>query len=291
MLYNINTSDTHSGEDVATIHVNLGARGIIKIASCSTLGLKSGMQVVVRTPKGMFLGVVDSIQNSSNDVSISETGGALQAPTFDNTVERIATQIDIETYQSNAEQAKQSIAICQKISDNLGLDISVVDAEYSLDKHRLSFYFVAKSRVDFRGFAKDLARQFKVYIDLRQVAIQPKDNSQLAICGPCGRDCCCSLGLKRHCTIKMAKNQNLPLNPSNITGLCGNLRCCLSFENEQYSDINCKCPKVGANCCNTEGRCGRVSQINYIKETVLVRHVTDDNVEVVEYSIQDITKE
>ncbi|MCL1945225.1 MAG: hypothetical protein FWF56_05440 [Firmicutes bacterium] len=262
--------------EMATVKVGVQEQAMV----CSVVDLKIELQqqVVVQSSKGKYLGSVINLLPKEHVVNSTEELSQIV---------RIATNVDVETYNDNLEKINGSISTCTKLAEQLKLDINVVDAEYSLDKARLTFYFKAKQRVDFRELARELAKVFKVYIDLRQVA-DTKDVQKLALIGPCGRNCCCSIGIQRQASIKMVKNQNISLNPSSTTGPCGNIKCCMAFENEQYANINRKCPKIGGGCCNKEGKVGQVSSINYLKETAKVKHINDDGVEIVEYSIDDI---
>jgi hypothetical protein len=175
---------------------------------------------------------------------------------------------------------------CREKVEQHGLPMRLVKAEYSFDGSRLTFYFTAEKRVDFRLLVRDLARTFKARIELRQIG--PRDEAKLlGGIGPCGRLLCCATFLPDYArvSIKMAKDQDLPLNPSKISGVCGRLLCCLSYEHEQYLAIKAELPRIGAWVHTPQGP-GEVVGINVIKEAVLVELETShDQIEV---GVQDL---
>ncbi|MDP1852748.1 MAG: stage 0 sporulation family protein [Candidatus Omnitrophota bacterium] len=192
---------------------------------------------------------------------------------------RLATPQDIKQIQQNKQKAKEVFSSCTKKIEEHKLDMKLVDAEYSFDRTKLIFYFTAKGRVDFRELVKDLAHLFKTRIELRQIGV--RDEAKIfGGFGPCGRGLCCAKFLKEFepVTIKMAKEQNLPLNPPKISGLCGRLMCCLSYEYKTYKDLSLGLPQEGAKVVLPEGK-GSVLSVNPLKGTALVeledgRHIT-----------------
>ena len=167
--------------------------------------------------------------------------------------------------------------------------MKLVDAQYTFDGSKLLLYFTADNRVDFRSLVKELASTFKTRIELRQIGARD-ECKMLGGIAPCGRACCCSDAMSdyAHTTIKMAKNQGLSLNPSKISGLCGRLMCCLSYENEHYAETNKKMPKIGATVITKDKRSGIATAINQLKETVKVRYESNERVEILDVSLDDI---
>ena len=160
---------------------------------------------------------------------------------------RIATQKDIDFYKSCEAKKPQSIAICKEKVAKHGLEMKLVDCEYAFDGSKIVFYFTSANRVDFRELVKDLASTFHTRIELRQVGTRD-ETKYLGGIAPCGRVCCCAGNMPefKKVSVKMAKAQNLSLNPGKISGLCGRLMCCLSYENDYYADVSKKMPKIGA---------------------------------------------
>jgi len=217
--------------------------------------------VVVETIRGLEIGkVVDGEKNISDEEVVGEL----------KTVIRKATEKDLEDNKAN-KALKPSILLKVKervVEDKL--DMKVLDCDYTLDKTKLIIYFTAEQRIDFRELVKELAYLYKTRIELRQIG--PRDASKIiGGIGVCGRKICCAsfLGDIQNVTIKMAKNQNLTLNPNTISGLCGKLLCCISFEDRVYSDLKEQLPQVG-DVITTEKGDGTVSQVNLIDETVVI---------------------
>lgn len=183
---------------------------------------------------------------------------------------RIATREDLRQIQENKKKTKEAIAICAKKIAEHKLNMKLVDAEYSFDRSKFIFYFTAEDRVDFRELVKDLARQFKTRIELRQIGVRD-EAKMFGGYGPCGRVLCCKSFLKdfEPVTVRMAKDQNLPLNPTKISGLCGRLMCCLGYEYQVYKDLLRGLPKQGETVNTKEGK-GRVTSVNPLKRTVVV---------------------
>ena len=184
---------------------------------------------------------------------------------------RIATDKDAKSYEEYKKKEPDALKKCQEKSEKHGLDMKLVDAEYKFDGSKLIFYFTADGRIDFRELVKDLASIFKTRIELRQIGVRDEIRRMGGI-GACGRQlCCCSfLGNFETVSIKMAKEQNISLNPSKISGCCGRLMCCLKYEQCVYEDKLRKIPKIGAIVKTPEGN-GEVCGIETLKETVKVK--------------------
>jgi len=181
-----------------------------------------------------------------------------------------ATSVDLASAQHYVTREEQTLIKCRAKVEEHNLPIKVVRAEYNYDGSHLTFYFTAEKRVDFRALVRDLARLFRTRIELRQVGV--RDEAKLiAGLGPCGQPLCCATHLCEFIpvSIKMAKQQDLPLSPMEISGMCGRLMCCLTYENEFYREAQAKMPRIGETIATADG-VGRVRGFNVIKETVQV---------------------
>ncbi len=183
---------------------------------------------------------------------------------------RIAASGDLDQIKKNREKTKEAFTTCQKKIVEHGLKMKLIDAEYTFDRSKLLFYFTAEGRVDFRELVKDLARIFKARIELKQIGV--RDEARLlGGFGPCGKCLCCATFLKdfEPVTIKMAKEQNLPLNPAKISGVCGRLMCCLGYEYKTYKELMKGLPHEGE-ILKTEKGAGKIVSVNAIKRSVTV---------------------
>ncbi|MFC1861741.1 stage 0 sporulation family protein [Chloroflexota bacterium] len=235
--------------------------------------------VVVETTRGLELG---QVVISPGQVLASEVDKPLKP------VVRKAEPEDITRTQELETKEIEAMAECGKLIDKLGLQMKLLAAEYSLDGKSLVLYFSAAERVDFRELVRDLSSRLKVRVELRQMG--PRDEAKLlGGCGRCGRPLCCMSFLSEFApvSIRMAKDQGLPLNPMKISGCCGRLMCCLVYENEQYRAMRGKLPKEGQQVCTPVGA-AKVVGSNPLKETVLVE--TESEV-TVELPLSDITVE
>jgi len=184
---------------------------------------------------------------------------------------RIANESDLKTVEDNKVKAREAFNTCLKKIEEHKLDMKLVRAEYSFDRSKIVFYFTAAGRVDFRNLVKDLAKIFKARIELRQIGV--RDEAKIfGGFGPCGRELCCAKFLKdfEPVTIKMAKEEGLPLNPPKISGLCGRLMCCLSFEYETYKILAKGLPKEGDKVTLQQGK-GEVISVNVFKRTAAIK--------------------
>ncbi len=183
---------------------------------------------------------------------------------------RKMTPQDIKQVRENTKHAKDALQICARKVREHKLEMKLIQAEYSFDKKKIIFYFTAPSRVDFRELVKDLAKIFKVRIEMRQVGV--RDEARLfGGIGPCGRPLCCMSFLKNFepVSVKMAKIQRLPLNPSKISGICGRLMCCLVYEYKHYKELSKGLPKEGSYVTTEKGK-GKVVSVNVLKREVIV---------------------
>ena len=275
---------------IKVIGVRFKKAGKIYYFDPAGLDIEKGNFVVVETARGIEFGecVIGLKEINENDVI---------APL--KSVLRVATDNDIEKHNQNKEKEKDAFSICLKKIAEHKLTMKLIDVEYTFDNNKVIFYFTADGRVDFRELVKDLATIFKTRIELRQIGVRD-EAKMLGGLGPCGRPMCCStfLGDFASVSIKMAKEQNLSLNPTKISGICGRLMCCLNYEQSTYEDIRKRIPKVGS-IVKTEDGTGVVVSNNIIKESVKVKlrckkteeEVLEDykieNIELVEGSYED----
>lgn len=202
---------------------------------------------------------------------------------------RLADDKDKLTVSENKEKTEEAFRVCQEKIKQHDLDMNLVDAEYTFDRNKIIFYFTADGRVDFRELVKDLAAIFKTRIELRQIGVRD-EAKMLGGIGPCGRMLCCStfLGDFEPVSIKMAKDQNLSLNPAKISGLCGRLMCCLKYENDQYEEAKRELPDIGE-VINTSNGQGKVVGLNMLEKLVQVELFELERV--VEYTLDELIEE
>lgn len=188
---------------------------------------------------------------------------------------RIATEEDTRIHEENKQKEKEAFKIAKEKIGEFSLEMNLVDVEYTFDKNKIIFYFIAEGRVDFRDLVKTLASIFKTRIELRQIGVRDEAKSVGGI-GTCGRQLCCSsfLGEFTSVSIKMAKEQNLSLNPSKISGMCGRLMCCLKYEQDIYEDIKSRMPNIGS-IVKTKFGDGEVVDLSILKERVKVKFIID----------------
>ncbi len=227
----------------------------------SGIDLEVNESVIVETVRGLELG---QVVIAPKQVLATEVTGPLKP------VVRKAETEDIKRAEELAVKEEEALIECGKSIDKLNLPMKLISTEYNLEGSRLTFFFSAEGRVDFRELVRELSSHFKVKIELRQVG--PRDETKLiGGFGRCGRPLCCASFLSEFApvSIRMAKDQGLPLNPMKISGICGRLLCCLGYENEQYRSMKEKLPKVGQRVSTPTGP-GSVVGANPVKETVLV---------------------
>ena len=237
--------------------------------------------VVVETARGIEFGEVVTGIREMNDEQLT-------APL--KKVVRVATAEDVQHAKDNKAAEKEAYAICQQKIAEHRLDMKLVSVEYTFDNSKILFYFTANGRVDFRSLVKDLASVFRTRIELRQIGVRD-EAKMLGGLGPCGRPICCGafLGDFQPVSIKMAKEQNLSLNPNKISGVCGRLMCCLKYEQDNYEQTRKRMPKVGKEVVTPDGP-GTVWDLNIIKETVRVRIQKGDSSELRDYPVEDVQR-
>ena len=239
-----------------------------------------GDHVIVETARGVEYGIVVLGPKEVDDNEVVQ-------PLKD--VIRVATQKDDAKAESNRKKEKEAYQIClQKIRAH-ELEMKLIDVEYTFDNNKVLFYFTADGRIDFRELVKDLAAVFKTRIELRQIGVRD-ETKILGGMGICGRGLCCHTYLSEFApvSIKMAKEQNLSLNPTKISGVCGRLMCCLKNEQETYEYLNKRLPNTGDTVTTPEGIKGEVQSVNVLRQLVKVIVDIDDEKEIREYKVEEL---
>ena len=245
------------------------------------LKLERGSHVIVETARGIEYGTVIV---PPKDITDDEVVQPLKA------VIRVATPEDDRIEEKNHEKEKDAYKICLEKIAKHKLDMKLVEAEYTFDNNKLLFYFTADGRIDFRELVKDLAAVFRTRIELRQIGVRDETKIRGGI-GICGRELCCHTYLSEFApvSIKMAKEQNLSLNPTKISGVCGRLMCCLTNEEETYEELNNNLPSAGEAVTTPEGLKGEVQSLSVLRQLVRVIVTLDnDEKEIREYPAADL---
>lgn len=246
------------------------------------LELELGDGVVVETSRGVEYG---EVTQTSREITEEQIVSPLKE------VLRKATEEDIETHNKNSELEKEAFAICEQKALEHKLEMKLVDVEYTFDGSKVTFFFTSEGRIDFRDLVKDLAAKFKTRIELRQIGVRD-EAKMLGGLGSCGRPVCCKTFLEdfQPVSIKMAKEQNLSLSPTKISGLCGRLMCCLKYEQDNYECMRKCMPRVNRDVITVDGK-GLVIDNNVITEQTKVRlTLPDGTVDVREYHFSDIRR-
>ena len=244
------------------------------------LELQVGMHAIVETARGVEIGAVITNPREVSEESVIQP----LKPVI-----RIATEADERQAEKNREKEKEAFRICLEKIQKHELEMKLVEAEYTFDNNKLLFYFTADGRIDFRELVKDLAAVFRTRIELRQIGVRD-ETKIMGGYGICGRQLCCHTFLPEFApvSIKMAKEQNLSLNPTKISGVCGRLMCCLKNEEETYEYLNSKLPNVGDNVTTEDGLKGEVSSVNVLRQIVKVTVTIGDEKELREYKPEQL---
>ena len=244
------------------------------------LDLKAGMHAIVETARGVEIGTVITNPREVSEESVIQP----LKPVL-----RIATEADERQAEKNIEKEKEAVRICLEKIQKHELDMKLVEAEYTFDNNKLLFYFTADGRIDFRELVKDLAAVFRTRIELRQIGVRD-ETKIMGGYGICGRQLCCHTFLPEFApvSIKMAKEQNLSLNPTKISGVCGRLMCCLKNEEETYEYLNSKLPGVGDFVTTDDGLKGEVTSVNVLRQLVKVTVEVGDEKELREYKPEQL---
>ena len=243
--------------------------------------LETGMHVIVETSRGVEMGTVLIPPKDVDDEKVIQP----LKPVL-----RIATDEDEKTVEKNKEKEKEALIICKEKIAKHGLEMKLVNVEYTFDNNKLLFYFTADGRIDFRELVKDLAAIFRTRIELRQIGVRD-ETKILGGIGICGRPLCCKTYLADFVpvSIKMAKEQNLSLNPTKISGVCGRLMCCLKNEQETYEYLNSRLPSVGDIVTIKEGIKGEVQSVNVLRQLVKVVVDNGNEKELQEYPVKELS--
>ena len=263
------------------IGVRFRTAGKIYFFSPGKFEVKRGDQVIVETARGVEFG---NVVMGPKEVKDEEITQPLK------TVIRLATEDDRRVEEKNRKKEKEAFQICLEKIHKHELEMKLIDAEYTFDNNKVLFYFTADGRIDFRELVKDLAAVFRTRIELRQIGVRDETKIRGGS-GICGRELCCHTYLSEFApvSIKMAKEQNLSLNPTKISGVCGRLMCCLTNEEETYEELNNNLPSVGESVTTPEGLKGEVQSLSVLRQLVRVIVTLDnDEKEIREYPAADL---
>ncbi len=263
------------------IGVRFRNAGKIYYFSPGEMEIKSGEYVIVETARGVEYGYVVL---GNREVSDNNVMQPLKS------VIRMANRDDESREEVNRRKEKEAFKICQEKIRTHNLEMKLIDVEYTFDNNKILFYFTADGRIDFRELVKDLAAVFKTRIELRQVGVRDETKIMGGV-GICGRTLCCHSYLSEFIpvSIKMAKEQNLSLNPTKISGVCGRLMCCLKNEEETYQYLNSKLPGIGDYVTTDDGLKGEVQSVNVLRQLVKVIVMVDkDEREIREYKVEQL---
>lgn len=265
---------------VKIIGVRFRRAGKIYFFSPADYEIEQGQHVIVETARGIEYG---SVVMGPKEVEEDKVIQPLKS------VIRIATPEDDEQELKNKEKEGKAAEICLEKIKKHGLDMKLIGTEYTFDNNKVLFYFTADGRIDFRELVKDLASVFKTRIELRQIGVRDETKA-LGGLSICGRPLCCSSYLSDFVpvSIKMAKEQNLSLNPTKISGVCGRLMCCLKNEEEAYEYLNSKLPDIGEPVTTSDGLKGEVSSVNVLKQMVKVIVTVNDEKEIRDYKVSEL---
>ena len=265
---------------VKVIGVRFRTAGKIYFFDPGALEIKRGDHVIVETARGIEYGTVVGDPREVDEKKVIQP----LKPVL-----RIATQRDDEQEAGNKEKEKEAFKICLEKIRKHGLEMKLIDAEYTFDNNKVLFYFTADGRIDFRELVKDLASVFRTRIELRQIGVRD-ETKILGGIGICGRQLCCHSHLSEFVpvSIKMAKEQNLSLNPTKISGVCGRLMCCLKHEEETYEELNRRLPGVGDHVTTEDGLKGEVQSVNVLRQLVKVIVDVGDEKEIQECRVDQL---
>lgn len=262
------------------IGVRFRQAGKIYFFSPGKLEIKTQDRVIVETARGVEFGKVVTGPKEVEDDKITQP---LKS------VIRIANEEDYKKEEKNREKEKEAFNICLEKIRKHGLEMKLIDAEYTFDNNKVLFYFTADGRIDFRELVKDLASVFRTRIELRQIGVRDETKIRGGI-GICGRPLCCHTYLSEFApvSIKMAKEQNLSLNQTKISGVCGRLMCCLKNEQETYEELNKNLPGTGDTVTLPDGLQGTVHSVNVLRQRVKVIVEVNDEKEIQEFSVNEL---
>ena len=263
------------------IGVRFRTAGKIYYFSPGRLKVRSGDHVIVETARGIEYGyVVMGVKEVEDEKVVQPLKPVI----------RLATPQDDQQSETNREKEKEAFRICLEKIRKHGLEMKLIDAEYTFDNNKVLFYFTADGRIDFRELVKDLASVFKTRIELRQIGVRD-ETKILGGIGICGRELCCHTHQSEFLpvSIKMAEEQNLSLNPAKISGVCGRLMCCLKHEQETYEELNSRLPGIGDIVTARDGVKGEVNSVNVLRQTVkVIVTLENEEKEIQEYKVDEL---
>ena len=263
------------------IGVRFRQAGKVYFFSPGNLHIKKGDKVIVETARGVEFG---SVVYPTKEVPDEDIMQPLKP------VIRVATEEDKRNEEKNREKEQEAFRVCQEKIRKHELDMKLISAEYTFDGNKVLFYFTAEGRIDFRELVKDLAGVFRTRIELRQIGVRDETKIRGGI-GICGRPLCCHTYLSEFApvSIKMAKEQNLSLNPTKISGVCGRLMCCLTNEEETYEELNSRLPELGDTVITSEGLKGEVQSVSVLRQLVkVVVNLDNEEKEIREYKASEL---
>ena len=266
---------------IEVIGVRFRKAGKVYFFDPAGMEIKTGDHVIVETARGIEFGHVVLGNREVEDKKVVQP----LKPVI-----RMATRADEEVERKNKEKEKEAFKICLEKIKKHDLQMKLIDAEYTFDNNKVLFYFTADGRIDFRELVKDLAAVFKTRIELRQIGVRDETKIMGGV-GICGRALCCHSYLSEFIpvSIKMAKEQNLSLNPTKISGVCGRLMCCLKNEEETYEELNSKLPNIGDYVTTDDGLKGEVHSVSVLRQPVKVVVTVDrDEKEIREYKVEQL---
>ena len=265
---------------VKVVGVRFRSAGKIYYFAPGKQKIEKGMHVIVETARGIEYGTVLIAPREVKEESVIQP----LKPVI-----RVATAEDDKTEEKNKAKEKEAFRICLEKIAKHKLEMKLVEAEYAFDNNKLLFYFTADGRIDFRELVKDVASVFRTRIELRQIGVRD-ETKILGGIGICGRELCCKSYLSEFApvSIKMAKEQNLSLNPTKISGVCGRLMCCLKNEEETYEYLNSRLPYVGDTVTTDDGFRGEVQSVNVLRQQVKVLIEVNDEKEIREYKVEQL---
>ncbi len=266
---------------VKIVGVRFRSAGKVYYFNPEDLQVRIGEHVIAETSKGPEYGTISTCTKMVDEELVLQPLRSLV---------RKATQEDEEKIVSLRVKEKEALKVCREKVREHELDMKMVDAEYSFDGTKVLFYFTADGRVDFRNLVKDLASVFHVRIELRQIGVRD-ETRMLGGIGICGRELCCATYLREFqpVSIKMAKEQNLSLNPAKISGTCGRLMCCLKNEEATYEFLNAKMPKMGEEAITADGQVGKVVELDVLRQRVRVLFEEGDTKEMEIFPVSELT--
>lgn len=266
---------------IKIVGVRFRSAGKVYYFDPKDLQVRMGEHVIAETSKGLEYGVISTCTKMVDEELVQQPLRSLV---------RQATEEDEQKIEALRVKEKEALRVCREKVREHDLDMKMVDAEYSFDGSKILFFFTADGRVDFRNLVKDLAGVFHVRIELRQIGVRD-ETRMLGGIGTCGRELCCATFLRdfQPVSIKMAKEQNLSLNPSKISGTCGRLMCCLKNEEATYEYLNARMPKMGEEAITADGQTGKVIELDVLRQRVRVLFEEGDAKEVETFPVGELT--